>query len=81
MELSTFVVEMSGTDLAPYIFLYVGPDVFLPLMSALAAILGALLVFWQRSVAMVMAAWRFVFRRGQPVEQAQPSIGEGDGRP
>lgn len=68
-------------DLVPYIFLYVGPDVFLPLFSAAAAVLGGLLIFWQRSVAVAQAAWRLVFRRGHAVERAQPSTEARDGRP
>jgi undecaprenyl pyrophosphate phosphatase UppP len=30
--------------------LYIGPDVFLPITSALAAIAGVLLMFWHRIV-------------------------------
>jgi hypothetical protein len=37
----------------PWLLLYVGPDVFLPLASALAAIGGFLLMFWQRLVGLV----------------------------
>ena len=33
--------------------LYIGPDVFLPITSALAAIAGVLLMFWQRIVGFV----------------------------
>jgi hypothetical protein len=38
--------------LAPLV-LYIGPDVFLPLTSALAAIAGVLLMFWHRVVGIV----------------------------
>jgi len=33
--------------------LYIGPDVFLPITSALAAIAGVLLMFWRRIVGLV----------------------------
>jgi hypothetical protein len=33
---------------------YIGPDVFLPVTSALAAIAGFLLMFWHRVTAFVM---------------------------
>jgi len=33
------------------IALYIGPDVLMPVASAIAAILGFLLMFWKRTVA------------------------------
>lgn len=42
--------------------LYIGPDVFLPLTSALAAILGVLLLFWQKVTALVGRLWRMIRR-------------------
>jgi hypothetical protein len=44
------------------VLLYIGPDVFLPLASALAAIAGVALMFWQRLVGWLRAFWRIVFR-------------------
>jgi hypothetical protein len=43
--------------------LYIGPDVFMPLLSALAAILGALLLFWQKVMALAGRLWRLVTKR------------------
>ena len=37
----------------PWVALYIGPDVFLPIASALAAIGGVLLMFWQKVVLFV----------------------------
>jgi hypothetical protein len=37
-----------------WVVLYIGPDVFLPLTSALAAIVGFVLMFWQRLIAVVL---------------------------
>lgn len=33
---------------APLVLAYIGPEVFLPLTSALAAAAGAVLLFWQK---------------------------------
>ena len=33
--------------------LYIGPDVLMPFASAVAAVVGFLLMFWRRTVAMV----------------------------
>jgi undecaprenyl pyrophosphate phosphatase UppP len=46
---------------------YAGPDQILPLMSALGAILGVLLVFWQRFVAALRRAWQFLLKRRRPI--------------
>ena len=45
-----------------WVVLYIGPDVFLPLTSALAAIAGVFLMFWRRIVGFVSR----VFGRGRP---------------
>jgi len=40
------------------VFLYMGPETMMPLASALAAIVGALLMFWRRFVAIARRAYR-----------------------
>ena len=47
---------------------YIGPDVFLPVTSALAAIAGVLLMFWQKIVGFVMR----LFGRHQRTETETP---------
>ncbi len=42
--------------------LYFGPEVMMPLASAAAAALGAILMFWRRFVAGLKAAGRSVVR-------------------
>ncbi|MFB3903298.1 MAG: hypothetical protein ACE15E_07585 [Acidobacteriota bacterium] len=42
------------------IFLYLGPDSMMPLASALAAIIGTLLMFWHRLVGWARRAYRGV---------------------
>ena len=47
------------------ILLDIGPDVFMPLISALAAVVGAVLLFWQKVTAVVGRLWRMILQRGQ----------------
>jgi len=50
---------MNGFDLSSLLFvLYIGPDQVLPLQSALAAIVGLLLLFWRRLLGAVFRLWR-----------------------
>ena len=48
--------------------LYIGPDAFLPITSALAAIAGVLLMFWQRVVGFVGR----IFGRSKPASPETP---------
>lgn len=43
-------MDEKRTGLLP-VLLYLGPEVMMPLMSALAAILGFLLMFWRRTIS------------------------------
>jgi hypothetical protein len=66
--------------------LYMGPETTLPLASALAAIVGVLLMVWHRAVVLARRAWRFFaerftqvrnMRRGQrPRNGTEASPGE-----
>ena len=47
----------------PVTLAYVGPDVFLPLTSALAAIAGVALMFWHRILSAGRKVWQVVARR------------------
>jgi hypothetical protein len=42
--------------------LYIGPDVVMPLVSAIAAVVGVIVMFWQRTVGVVRAAGRRMAR-------------------
>ena len=58
----------NSTDhILPFMFLYIGPETILPLTSAIAAIFGFLLMFWQRFVALVQKLWRSMFRKSYDV--------------
>lgn len=48
---------------APWVFLYIGPDAFMPVLSGLAAIAGVALLFWNRVVAFARKLVQIVTRR------------------
>ena len=64
------------------IFSYVGPETTLPVASALAAIIGVLLICWRFLIRVSVTAARFVFRKqGPPAPAADagsesPSTGD-----
>ena len=62
MTITTIVSQAASHGVSPWLLLYIGPDVFLPLASALAAITGVALMFWRRLVGWFRAFWRMVFR-------------------
>ena len=62
MALVSLASEVHRT-LLPWVFLYIGPDAFLPLTSALAAIVGAALIFWNRLVGLANKLRQMVTRR------------------
>jgi hypothetical protein len=43
--------------------LYIGPEVFMPFLSAVAGAVGVLLLFWQRVTGVVAKMWRTLFHR------------------
>ena len=53
----------SQYSILPWVFLYIGPDAFLPLTSALAAIAGVALMFWNRLTGFARKLWLMVTRR------------------
>ena len=50
MTIVALVVFGQSDVVLPWLALYIGPDVFLPLTSALAAIAGVALMFWHRII-------------------------------
>ena len=64
MNILTLVSHAASDRVLPWAaLLYIGPDVFLPLASALAAIAGVAMMFWQRLVGWMRSLWRAVFRQ------------------
>ena len=62
MHLLALVSSIHCHWLQPWAVLYIGPDVFLPITSAIAAVAGFLLMFWHRLVSLFRKLWRLVFR-------------------
>ena len=54
------------------LFAYIGPETMLPLASAAAAIVGAVLVCWRWIIGFVMKGYRLIFRR--PAETEPESV-------
>ncbi|MFN7917114.1 MAG: hypothetical protein U0Q55_17350 [Vicinamibacterales bacterium] len=54
MNLFATVVPFHADYVWSWVLMYIGPDVFLPLTSALAAMAGFLLMFWHRVLGFVM---------------------------
>jgi hypothetical protein len=48
--------------------MYIGPDTVLPFASAIAAIMGFILMFWRRFVGMVRGAYSAVRRKFSSTE-------------
>jgi hypothetical protein len=55
----------------PVVVLYVGPDQIMPITSALGAIVGLALMFWNRLVGVAHRCWTFVARRGDTRQEPQ----------
>jgi len=49
--------------LLSWVLLYIGPEAFLPLTSAIAAIVGVVLMFWNRLVGFARKLWQMVTGR------------------
>jgi hypothetical protein len=48
-----------------FVILYVGPETLLPLASALAAIVGFVLMVWHRFVALARKGYRRCFKKSE----------------
>jgi len=57
------IVQFPLHQLATIILLYSGPDQILPLLSILGAIIGFLLMWWQRFTRLVRRAWHAAFKK------------------
>ncbi len=65
MGLHKLVLHVAPDQLVPIIVLYVGPETLLPLTSALAAIVGILLMVWHRVVGLIRKARQFCMNKFQ----------------
>jgi hypothetical protein len=58
------------------LFSYIGPETMLPLASAFAAIVGAILVCWRWILGFLMKVYRLIFRRSNETESETHDIEE-----
>lgn len=65
MTIFAVIAPEYSTGWLLWMAMYIGPDVFLPIASAFAAIAGVLLMFWQKVVGLV---GRILGRRPKPKE-------------
>jgi len=63
MGAHNIVVHVGAGQLLPIVFLYVGPETILPLTSALAAIVGIVLMLWHRIVGISRRIWQVITRK------------------
>ena len=58
------------SPLADIVLLYIGPETFMPILSALAAVGGVLLIFWRNVMAFFRKASNF-FQSKDEAESAE----------
>lgn len=63
MGIFALVIHVGVAPTLPVVFGYIGPDVIVGLTSAIAAIMGVLLMFWRRFVGIVLRGWNAVFHK------------------
>ncbi|MEO5700787.1 MAG: hypothetical protein ABIS17_00430 [Casimicrobiaceae bacterium] len=61
-----WAIDPEGLPGLPLALLYIGPDLLVPLTSALGAVIGVVLMFWQRLVTLASRVWRVLSRRRAP---------------
>jgi hypothetical protein len=61
---------VSDPHAIPVVVLYVGPDQIMPLTSAIGAIVGLALMFWNRLVGLAYKCWTAVLGRDQSSRDA-----------
>ena len=61
------------------VFLYLGPETILPLASAVAAVVGVVLIFWRYMVSSAKKVVRKI--RGQPIVGSQDTLVDPDAQP
>jgi len=79
MSLHNLVFPVSLDPHQFLVILYIGPETILPLTSALAAIVGVLLLVWHRVVELVRKTWWFCTGQAQPSSKTRlPADKEAD---
>jgi hypothetical protein len=79
MSIYNVVFPVSLDQYQFIVVLYIGPETILPLTSALAAIVGVLLLVWHRVVELVRKTWLFCTNKAQSSSKTQlPADKEAD---
>jgi undecaprenyl pyrophosphate phosphatase UppP len=65
MDFNGIVHDAGFHRMLPFVLLYIGPETMLPLVSALAAIGGVLLMFWHRFIGLLRKFWRIIAKSNQ----------------
>ncbi len=65
MTMHALATLINSCQLSAVIFLYAGPDQIIPLVSFVGAIIGFLLIAWQRVVVFVRRAYQVVLETVQ----------------
>lgn len=66
METYSVIYLLLSINKLPTVLLYAGPDQLLPLASFLGAVIGILLIGWQRLLMFVRRALQFLTGKFQP---------------
>lgn len=66
MSILSFVFLLHFAAKLPVMFLYAGPDQLLPLASFIGAVIGILLIVWQRLVMFVKKIISLFSSKSQP---------------
>lgn len=66
MDTNHVILLLLSFPRLPIILLYAGPDQLLPLASFLGAVIGVLLIGWQRLVMLFRRVFQFLTARFQP---------------
>jgi hypothetical protein len=53
----------------PFVLAYIGPDQIMPLTSAIGAVVGLALMFWNRLVGLMHKCWTLVSGRASTSER------------
>jgi hypothetical protein len=63
MDFVALVTSGGASHPLAWVVLYIGPEVFMPVLSAIAGALGVLLMFWQKVTGFATRVWRAMFNK------------------
>ena len=69
MDTNNLILLLVSLQRFPLVLLYAGPDQLLPLASFLGAVIGVLLIGWQRLVMFGRKVFQFLSSKVQPAKK------------